>query len=139
MRVKLPGPVAAIYKAVEELSRAYKSRKFTPDGHLVGSIGEVAAKALGLKLHRGSHPCHDAVDTDGRHVQIKMTARSRVSLYANCERLVVLQVVSPSEAEIVYDGPGGPVWAAAGRPQKNGQSSVSISRLHEIAKSQKSG
>jgi hypothetical protein len=42
-RIKLPAPVAAIYKAVEELEAAYPSRKFTPDGHLVGSIGEVIA------------------------------------------------------------------------------------------------
>jgi hypothetical protein len=39
MKVKLPKPVAAIYKAVEELEEAYPGRKFTPDGHLVGSIG----------------------------------------------------------------------------------------------------
>jgi hypothetical protein len=46
-RIKLPAPVAAIYRAVEELEAAYPLRKFTPDGHLVGSIGEViAAEAL---------------------------------------------------------------------------------------------
>jgi hypothetical protein len=43
-RVPLPGPVADIYKAVEELtSWRYPGRPFTPDGHLVGSIGEVIA------------------------------------------------------------------------------------------------
>jgi hypothetical protein len=55
MKVKLPEPVAAIYKAVEQLEAAYPGRKFTPDGHLVGSIGEVvAAEALGLTLYPGS-------------------------------------------------------------------------------------
>lgn len=42
-RVKLPPPVAAIYLAVAELEGLYPGRKFTPDGHLVGSIGEVVA------------------------------------------------------------------------------------------------
>ena len=50
-RVPLPEPVARIYKAIAELEALYPGRKFTPDGHLVGSIGEViAAEALGLSL-----------------------------------------------------------------------------------------
>jgi hypothetical protein len=40
-RIPLPPQVAAIYCAVEELEALYPGRKFTPDGHLVGSIGEV--------------------------------------------------------------------------------------------------
>jgi hypothetical protein len=47
-RIPLPEPVAKIYEAVEELQKFYPGRKFTPDGHLVGLIGEVvAAEALG--------------------------------------------------------------------------------------------
>ena len=84
MRVKLPKQVAAIYTAVQELEAAYPGRKFTPDGHLVGSIGEViAAEALNLTLYRGSHPGHDAYDANG-DVQIKMTSRASVALYATC-------------------------------------------------------
>jgi hypothetical protein len=76
---------------VAELERQYHGRKFTPDGHLVGSIGEVvAAKALGLTLYPGSHPGHDAYDANG-DVQIKMTSGASVSLYATCTRLVVLK------------------------------------------------
>jgi hypothetical protein len=118
--------VAAIYRAVAELEARYHPRKFTPDGHLVGSIGEVvAAEALGLTLYPMSHAGHDACDAEGE-VQIKMTAGRSVAMYAECVRLVVLRVVSPEEAEIVYDGPGAPVWAVAGRVQKNGQRVVSL-------------
>lgn len=132
MRVKLPPPVAAIYRAVEELSAAYPGRPFTPDGHLVGSIGEVvAADALGLSLYPASHPGHDAFDANG-DVQIKMTAGNGVSLYDCCSRLVVLKIVSPEEVEIVYDGPGEPAWTAAGPKRKNGQRRVSIARLKAI-------
>jgi hypothetical protein len=42
--IKLPPPVADIYRAVGELETAYPGCKFTPDGHLVGSIGEVIAQ-----------------------------------------------------------------------------------------------
>ena len=131
-RVKLPPPVAAIYRAVAELEALYPDRKFTPDGHLVGSIGEVvAAEALGLTLHPSSHPGHDAFDADG-DVQIKMTGGDSVSLYATCDRLVVLRIVSPKEAEIVYDGDGEPAWDEAGPMSNNGQRRISIKRLVAI-------
>lgn len=131
--LQLPAPVAEIYKAVERLSELYPGRKFTPDGHLVGSIGEViAAEALGLTLYPGSHPGHDAYDVNG-DVQIKMTAGQGVSMYDTCARLVVLRVVSPHEAELVYDGPGEPVWSVAGARQKNGQRRISLARLRAIA------
>src|ERR1700689_4637166 len=114
-RVLLPEPVARIYKAATELEALYPGRKFTPDGHLVGSIGEViAAEALGLTLYPTSQPGHDAYDANG-DVQIKMTAGKSVAMYATANRLVVLRVVSPEEAEVVYDGPGEPAWARASK------------------------
>ena len=110
----------------------YPGRRFTPDGHLVGSIGEViAAEALGLTLYPASKPIHDAYDANG-DVQIKMTAGSKIAMYAACRRLVVLRVVSSTEAEIVYDGPGEPAWDAAGKMGKNGQRVISLSRLKRL-------
>ena len=130
--IKLPLPVAAIYRAVEELEKRYPDRKFTPDGHLVGSIGEVvAAEALGLTLHPMSHPGHDAYDANG-DVQIKMTAGDQVAMYTESARLVVLRIVSPEEAEIVYDGPGAPAWACAGKVAKNGQRVVRLKKLRNL-------
>jgi hypothetical protein len=129
-RIKLPGPATDIYRAVAELERQYPTRRFTPDGHLVGSIGEViAAEHFGLTLLPPSHPGHDATDADGRLVQIKLTAGNSISLFADCDRLIVLRVVSPEQAEIVYDGPGAPIWAAAGKMQKNGQRKIALSKL----------
>jgi hypothetical protein len=56
-RIKLPAPVAAIYRAVAELEATYPLRKFTPDGHVVGSIGEViAAEALSLNNSESDSP-----------------------------------------------------------------------------------
>jgi hypothetical protein len=132
-RVPLPEPVTQIYRATAALEALYPGRKFTPDGHLVGSIGEViAAEALDLTLYPMSRRGHDAYDRDGE-VQIKMTAGESVAMYATCDRLVVLKIVSPEEAEIVYDGPGQPVWDKAGKIQKNNQRSVRLSRLRAMA------
>lgn len=133
-RIKLPSPVADIYHAVARLEHLYPGRKFTPDGHLVGSIGEViAADALGLTLYPASCAGHDAHDAMGGDVQIKMTVGKSVAMYAECIRLVVLRVMSPEEAEVVYDGPSGPAWSAAGKIGKNGQHVVSLSRLRALA------
>jgi len=131
--VPLPPAVSAIFRAVKELEAQYPTRKFTPDGHLVGSIGEVvAAEALGLTLYPMSQSGHDAYDAKG-DVQIKMTGGKSVAMYAECVRLVVLRVVSPEQAEIVYDGPGQPAWARAGKIGKNGQRVVSLAKLRAIA------
>jgi hypothetical protein len=131
-KIRLPSPAADIYRAVKELESGYPQRKFTPDGHLVGSIGRVvAAEALDLKPHPMSHSGDDAFDAAG-HVQIKMTARKGVAMRADCARLVVLRIVSPEEAEIVYDGPGAPPWNSAGK-QPNGQRVVSLAKLCTLA------
>lgn len=132
-RIALPAPVAAIYQAVTELETRYPGRKFTPDGHLVGSIGEViAAEALNLVLYPMSHAGHDAWDESGP-VQVKMTGGTSIAMYDCCVRLVVLRVVSPNEAEIIYDGPGEPVWNAAGKVQENGQRTITLSKLRKLA------
>jgi len=93
----------------------------------------VAAEALGLTLHPMSRAGHDAYDANG-DVQIKMTAGKSVAMYSDCCRLVVLHVVSPAEAEIVYDGKGAPAWAGAGKAGKNGQRVVSLAKLRAIVK-----
>ena len=102
--------------AFEPQGAVIQAGRSIPDGHLVGSIGEVvAAEALGLTLYPPSHSCHDAFDENG-DVQIKMTAGNSVGMYSCCDRLVVLRIVSADEAEIIYDGPGSSADAAdAGR------------------------
>jgi hypothetical protein len=134
--VPLPREVEAIYQAVAALEQNYPGRKFTPDGHLVGSIGEVIAReALGLTLYPASHPGHDAHDDCGRQVQIKLTGGSSVALRATCDRLLVLRVFDFSFAEIVYYGEGEPIWQACGGLQAaNGQRTISLSKLRAIGR-----
>jgi hypothetical protein len=132
-RIALPCAVKKIYEAVEELSAMYPGRPFTPDGHLVGSIGEViAAEAFGLKLYPPSQAGHDAYDDNG-DVQIKLTGGNSISMYATCDRLLVLKIVSVEEAEIAYDGPGNIAWEHAGAMAKNGQRRISLSRLKGLS------
>jgi hypothetical protein len=131
--IPLPTPVRAIFEAVRELEAHYPGRKFTPDGHLVGSIGEViAAEAFGIELFSMSERGHDGRDQDGRLVQVKLTGGKSVALYYTCERLIVMRIVGPTEAEVVYDGPGEPVWNACRPMQKNGQRTIRLTKLRAL-------
>lgn len=124
--------IGQLYAVVAELESEF-GRKFTPDGHLVGSIGElVAAYSFGLQLLPASSAVHDAETAQGTLVQIKLTGGNRaVSLYSEPVHLIVLQVSSKQFQEI-YNGPGAPVWAKCGPLQKNGQRTISLSALREI-------
>ena len=49
----LPVLICQLFQTVRSLSKIYPDRPFTPDGHLVGSIGEVvAADTYGLILEK---------------------------------------------------------------------------------------
>ena len=127
--------VREIFRACRNLS-ASTGRPFSPDGHLVGSLGEVlAAELLNLTLMPPSNDGYDAVDAEGRKVEIKATTRRSVSLSASgtrAERLVVLALDHNGNPSIVYDGDCDAAWAAAGKPQKNGQRSLGLARLGRL-------
>ena len=127
---KVPELVREIYAIVAKLETAFRGRHFTPDGHLVGSLGEVlAAYYYDLELLPASVAAHDATTRDGRHVQIKATQTDRVALRADCACLLVLKLDARGGFDEIYNGPGSPVWAAAGKVQSNGQRSISLSKL----------
>ena len=70
----------------------------------------------------GSHPVHDAYDANG-DVQIAMTIGDRAAMYGPCKRPVVLRVVSPEEAKIVFHGAGDLAWSSAAKPRRTGSAS----------------
>ncbi len=129
----VPHWVREIYAIVAKLETAFPGRQFTPDGHLVGSLGEVLASYYyDLDLLPASAVAHDATAGDGRHVQIKATQIDRVALRADCAWLLVLKLDARGGFDEIHNGPGQPVWAAAGKMQSNGQRSVSLSKLRAL-------
>jgi hypothetical protein len=103
--------VADLHRVVEALESLHPGRKFTPDGHLVGSLGEVVAVALfDIQLHNASNKGCDAVAADGRTVEIKATYGSRGvgvrrSSHGIADALIVLKLSEDGNFEVVYDGP----------------------------------
>ena len=129
----VPDLVRRLYEIVAELEQRFLGRRFTPDGHLVGSIGEViAAHRYGLSLLAGSAERHDARTFDGRLVQIKATQSKSVGLRSAPAFLLVLALRPNGEAVEVFNGPGSLAWDGAGPLQRNGQRSIGLSRLREL-------
>ncbi|EKN3392658.1 hypothetical protein O1Y80_000808 [Yersinia enterocolitica] len=126
--------IRSLYAIVGELEQRNPGRKFTLDGHLVGSIGETtAAKRYGLKLYQASVETHDAMSPCGRKVQIKATQAGRIGLRSQPEHLLVLHLSLNGIVSELFNGPGVLVWNAAGKMQKNGQRPISARKLRNLA------
>ena len=124
--------IRQVFETCHELSMLTR-RPISPDGHLVGSLGEIfAAVELGLSLATPSNKGYDAVDAQGNKVEIKTTTGRSISLSAvgtEATRLVVVVLDQTGEASIAFDGPAQAVWQMAGPAQKNGQRRVSLSKI----------
>ena len=132
----LSDKIKDLYKITNELERTYPGRKFTVDGHLVGSIGEViVAEHYGLKLLPNSTKTHDAVSKDGKLVQIKATQVKGISISSEPDYVIVIKILPDGSWEEVYNGPGKHVWDNAGKMQKNGQRPISLSKLQLLMRS----
>ena len=124
------GQIREIYKIANELEEMYPGRHFTPDGHMIGSIGEViAAGEYDLELFEASHPVHDAKTKDGKQVQIKATQGDKIAISECPEYLIVLKIHRDGGFEEVYNGSGDIAWGLVGKRQKTGQCHVSLAKL----------
>lgn len=132
---RVPILLAQLYEIVDELELLFgaEKRKFTPDGHLVGSIGEACAAFMyDLELLPPSFEAHDARTKDGRLVQVKFTAgKSGYSIYGKPDNLIALRLVERRNLVEIFNGPGAIAWECVGGEQKNGQRALSMSRLAE--------
>lgn len=122
--------IKELYEISAELERLFPGRHYTPDGHMIGSIGEaLAASYYGLELFQASAETHDAKAVDGRLVQIKATQISRISLSSEPQWLLVLRIHRNGTFSEEYNGPGKLAWEHCGKMQKNGQRPISLAKL----------
>lgn len=130
---RIPELMGDLYNIVDELERLFPGRHFTPDGHLVGSLGEVwAAHLYGLELATASAERHDGAAPDGRRVQVKATQGKSIGVSSEPDYLLVLKLNRGVEPEEVYNGPGAVPWSQAGKLQKNGQRRLSLEKLRRL-------
>ena len=127
--------IKQLYATVNELENMFPGRHFTPDGHMVGSIGEcLVADAYGLELMPASNKGFDAISKSGKQVEIKATQSNSVSFRSKPEHAIVILILANGSFEEIYNGPGSMVWQVfEGKPlPSNGQYQISISKLKAI-------
>lgn len=108
--------IKALYAISRELEQLFPGRHYTPDGHMVGSIGEaLAASWYGLELFTAGAETHDAKAPDGRLVQIKATKIDRVALSSEPEWLLVMKIHHDGIFIEEYNGSGALAWEQCGK------------------------
>lgn len=129
--------VQALYEITAKLRELHPHRNFTPDGILVGSIGEVLAEYhYGLSPLSVGTKCHDC-SINGLQVQIKTTQRKSIQIGEPCDHLIALKLTPSGTVSEIYNGPGELVWnIVKDKPiPKNGLYAVSFTKLQKLMES----
>lgn len=129
--------IASIYEVANELGREFEISKCTPDGHLLGAIGQIAAKmAFGLNFGSGmkEHNCTWSKKNQLINVQVRSTGRGSVALRKEPEYLIAFEISESGKIYLLYNGPGNFVWEIV-KKQKQPQKYASKNQL-SIAQSE---
>ena len=133
---RIPDILKRLYKIVAELEELFPGRPFTPDGHMIGSIGEAIAQYYyGVKLNRPSNPGRDGPAEYGP-VEVKTTQRESVTFRSEPKTLLVLKLYSNGDFEEIYNGPGSRVWATINTERRpgHGHYQVKLKNLRRLMK-----
>lgn len=126
--------IAEIYRSTEEIGSAFRIGKCTPDGHMVGAFGQIAAKlAFGLEFGAKTDE-HNCTWSDGRkklEVQVRCTGAGSIALRREPMHLVALEVSPSGSFTLLYNGPGKKVWQRI-QHQKATQKTISREALSEL-------
>ncbi len=132
---KLQILVKQLYATVNELENMFPDRHFTPDGHLVGSLGEcLVANAYGLELLTASNKGYDAITKDNVKVEIKATQAKSVGFRSEPEHTIIIKIMPDGTFEEIYNGSGARVWQqfVNKKQPSNGQFQISIFKLRAL-------
>lgn len=124
-----------LYATVSELETMFPGRHFTPDGHMVGSLGEcLVADAYNLELKTASNKGYDAITESGVEVEIKATQSNSVAFRSQPQHAIVIKIQRDGTFEEIYNGPGALVWEQFNgkRLPSNGQFQVSLNKLRQL-------
>ena len=128
--------IKQLYSTVNKLESMFEGRHFTPDGHMVGSIGEcLVADAYTLKLMPASNKGYDAVSSCGKQVEIKATQANSAAFRSEPEHTIVIKIFPDGTFEEIYNGPGKLVWNQfKDKPlPSNGQYQISLNKLKALS------
>jgi hypothetical protein len=125
MYLPLPGEVktffAEIKNAVKDLQvwdgespyvhdKHRKVKPFTPDGRMVGDVGEaLAERFFKIRLEENQKAGYDAVleDDESVHVEVKMTKKGVFQFRKLPDRVIAISLEGEQDkVEVVFNGPG---------------------------------
>lgn len=125
--------IAAIYDIANDLGSAFNITNCTPDGHLLGAIGQIAAK-IAFKLNIGSKvEGHNCTWSDGKSVlpvQVGCTGRGSIAIRKKPMYLIALEITETGKISLLYNGPGKHVWEKI-EHQKQNQKYASKNQLKD--------
>ncbi len=138
---KLKGAIRDLYRSVVELNNAFPERKFTPDGRMVGDIGEaIASLKFNVILDEKSRKDWDGfrIDKNGkkRKVQVKTTQKDETYLKKPPYEgdLIVFKINNDGGYECCYDGPIIRVWESLKdkNPDITGAKFIKLDKLKKL-------
>ena len=124
--------IKKLYSTVSELEGMFPGRHFTPDGHMVGSIGEcLVADAYRLDLMTASNKGYDAIANNGKQVEIKATQSKSVAFRSEPEHAIIIKILPNGTFKEYYNGPGYLIWGQFKDKKlpSNGQYQISLNKL----------
>ena len=125
--------IASIYQIANELGREFDISKCTPDGHLLGAVGQIAAKiAFGLRFGsvEKEHNCTWSDESRTINIQVRCTGRGSVAIRKEPEYLIALEISENGKICLLYNGPGKYVWGRI-KQQKQAQKNASRNQLKD--------
>lgn len=138
---QLKEAIVNLYEVVAKLHSAFPERKFTPDGRMVGDIGEaIAAIEYDVILDKTNRQHWDGyrIDSAGkkRKVQIKTTQKDETYLKKPPHEgdLLVFKIFNNGKWKCCYDGPAIKVWQLLKnqRPDSTGAKIITLNRLGKL-------
>jgi hypothetical protein len=130
--------VKQLYATVKNLEEMFPGRHFTPDGLMVGSLGEcLVADAYGLELQTASNKGYDAITHSGLEVEITATQTNTVAFRSQPQHTIIIKILPDGTFEEIYNGPGALVWDQfkGKRLPTNGQFQISLIKLRKLNRS----
>ncbi len=132
---KFQANVRNLYAIVQALETMFPGRPFTPDGHMVGSLGEcLVADAYDLELMAPSNQGYDALAKDGKRIEIKATQGNRVAFRSCPEHTIIIRIMKDGTFAECYNGPGQIIWRqfVDRKLPSNGQYKIAISKVKSL-------
>lgn len=132
---KFQSLVKQLYSTVSELENMFPGRHFTPDGHMVGSIGEcLVADSYNLELMTASNKGYDALSSTGQQVEIKATQSNGAAFRHEPQYAIVIKINQDGTFDEIYNGPGNLIWNQFSGKQlpSNGQYTISLNKLKTL-------